>query len=181
MVTIGERPAPQYCPGCGAAFPWAGIAVAAPATDTVAILEPLLRRLPRFVGQLRDRPPSRPSLRIDDGRDLEDVVRALLHLHFDNVRRQTRTPSYAADTRTDYLVGSEPIALTVKLIGSGVAMHELEREIDEDSAYYQARPGCDRLAVLLYDPEGRLHDPPSIESRWSGKAGATEVRCIVAT
>jgi len=181
MLTIGERPAPQFCPGCGAAFPWAGIAVAAPATDTLAILEPLLRRLARMVRQLRDRPPGRPTLRIDDGRDLEDLARSVLHLHFDQVRRESRTPSYAAATRTDYLVGSDQTALVVKFVGLGMRKPQLVEEVDEDIAYYRRRPGCERLLVLLYDPEQRLHDPRAFESATGRTETGLEVRCILSS
>jgi hypothetical protein len=180
MTTIGERPAPLFCPGCGAAFPWTGIAVAAPAGDTLATLEPLLRRLPCAARQLRDRRPGTPSLRVADVLDLEDLLRAALHLQFDTVRRETRTPSYATATRTDYIVGREPVAVIVKFVGPGVTKRQLVAEIEEDAAYYQCRPGFERIAVLLYDPAQTLHEPYHFEAAWAQRADAIGVRCVVA-
>src|SRR6266540_5279718 len=45
IVPIGERRPPQYCAGCGAAFPWT-IARALPTQNTLDELQRLLRRLP---------------------------------------------------------------------------------------------------------------------------------------
>src|SRR5262249_28190224 len=69
---IGRRPAPQHCPGCGAAFPWADEEGPAPASDTLSQLQTLLRRMPRAARQLRERHAGRPALHVDDVHDLED-------------------------------------------------------------------------------------------------------------
>src|SRR5205814_8178601 len=83
-----------------------------------AALENLLRRLPRVIHELRWRHGERPPFRVSDIHDLEDLLRALLPLQFDDVRPLCRTPSYAAATRTDFLlvspVGGRSIALTPK-------------------------------------------------------------------
>ena len=180
MVTIGERPAPQFCPGCGAAFPWTGIAIATPASDSLATLEPLLRRLPRAVRQLRDRHQTRSTLRVDDVFDLEDLLRAVLELQFDGVRRETRTPSYATSTRTDFVVGADSVAVIVKFVGPATQKRQLALEIEQDVAYYQRHRGVDRIVVLCYDPEQRLHDRRQLESVLNGADDAIEIRCIVA-
>ena len=49
-----------------------------PACGPLALLEELLRRLPRVIRQLRTRQGDRPPLRVEDERDLEDLLRALL-------------------------------------------------------------------------------------------------------
>ena len=43
---------------------------------------------------------------------LDDLMRAVLPLHFDDVRPQGRTPHYAAGTRTDFLLAPERVAVT---------------------------------------------------------------------
>src|SRR5262249_19589729 len=100
---VGARRPPLYCPACGAAFPWAH--PPRPATaEPLDSLEGMLRRLPRAVRQLRVRQGDRPAFRVVDEKDLEDLLRALLPLYFDDVRPQSRTPRYAACTRTDFLL-----------------------------------------------------------------------------
>ena len=49
-------------------------------SDPLASLESLLRRLPRVIRQLRSRHGNRPPFLVSDERDLEDLLRALLHL-----------------------------------------------------------------------------------------------------
>src|SRR3954466_12766991 len=55
LQPVGSRRAPLYCATCGAAFPWAGQAGPAQASEPLARLEGLLRRLPLVIRQLRVR------------------------------------------------------------------------------------------------------------------------------
>ena len=71
-------------------------------------------RLPLVIRQFRVRQGDRPAFRVNDERDLEDLLRSILPLHFDDIRPECRTPSYAAGTRTDFLLSPESIALTIK-------------------------------------------------------------------
>src|SRR5438874_339984 len=91
LQPVGARRPPLYCPACGAAFPWAREPRPAGAPTALARLEALLRRLPRVVRQLRSRQDGRPPFRVEDEKDLEDLARALLPLHFDDVRPECRT------------------------------------------------------------------------------------------
>jgi hypothetical protein len=179
LMPIGRRPAPAHCPGCGAAFPWAERPVAAPAPETLSILEMLLRRLPLAIRQLRDRHDGRPTLRVEDEYDLEDLLRAVLHLHFDDVRRESRTPGYSPTVRTDFVVGPERVAVTVKVVRSTGNEKALVREIREDIAYYQRQPEYGGLALLIYDPEQTIGDPRRMEIALDA-ADSLSVCCVVA-
>lgn len=179
MSTVGRRAAPQHCPTCGAAFPWAEQPVAQTKPETVALLEVLLRRLPGAIRQLRDRRDRRPTLKVSDIFDLEDLLRVVLHLHFDDVRRQTRTPKYAPLTRTDFVVGPDRIAITVKLVTARNSKPQLISEVHEDVAYYEGQPECSGVVVLVYDPEQLVVDPQRLEA--SLRSGDSfDVRCLVA-
>jgi REase_DpnII-MboI/Uncharacterized protein conserved in bacteria (DUF2321) len=180
MFTLGHRMAPQHCPGCGAAFPWAEDRVVAAMPDTLTALETLLRRLPLTVRQLRDRRDSRPTLKVDDVFDLEDLLRAVLPLQFDDVRRQSRTPSYCATVRTDFLVGPNRAAVTAKLLQARASEPQLVREACEDIAFYERQTECGGLVILIYDPEQFLFEPRHFEAALRGEDGL-DVRCVVAT
>ena len=181
LSTIGLRQAPQRCPGCGAAFPWTGKPDPVAAAETTALLELLLRRLPRAIRHLRHRYDGRPTLYVRDEGDLEDLLRVVLHLHFDDVRRETRTPSYSARTRTDFLIDSGRSAITTKLTGRAAQeIRRVAREVSEDIAYYEGHPTCDHLRVLIYDPEQSLCHPQQLEAELSRATGTLEVRCMVA-
>jgi hypothetical protein len=176
LVTIGACAPPRFCPGCGAAFPW--VRRPRPAAGPLALLDPLLRRLPLVIRQLRWRQGDRPPFRMEDERDLDDLLRALLPLHFDDVRLESRTPRYSACTRTDLLLAHERTALAVKWARAGLREPQLAEQGKEDVAYYRQRAGCRALVVFVYDPEALLRDRPLLETMAEDR-GDLEVRCIV--
>ncbi len=172
LQPIGSRQRPLYCATCGAAFPWTERPVPA-APGALASLQTLLHRLPRVIRQLRVRHGDRPPFRVADERDLEDLLRALLPLHFDDIRPQCRTPRYAATTRTDFLLAPERIVLTIKLAGAGVCEPQLAEQLREDVAYYRAHSGCLTVVGYVHDPEGLLREPPMLSE------DDLDVRCVI--
>jgi hypothetical protein len=179
-VPIGKRRPPQYCLLCGASFPWTQRARPTSGGGPVALLESLLRRLPLVARQLRARTGSGVPFRIEEQRDLEDLVRALLPIHFDEICLEGRTPHYDTGTRTDFLLHAGAVALTAKLVGRDRDERRLAAELEEDAAYYQKRTGCRTLVCLLFDLEGRLADRLRLEAVWSRAHGDLTVRCVLA-
>ncbi len=172
---VGVRQAPRYCPACGAAFPWT-TRRRPPKREALLVLENLLRRLPLTIRQLRVRHGDRPPFRVADENDLEDLLRSILPLHFDDIRPQCRTPSYAAGTRTDFLLAGEDIALTLKF-----AQPALVEQLREDAAYYR-REGKGRvLVVFIYDPEASIREPHLLSAGIAELEDGREVRCVVGT
>jgi hypothetical protein len=138
------------------------------------ILDNLLHRLPLVIRQLRVRHSDRPPFRVVDEKDLEDLLRALLPLHFEDIRPECRTPSYAASTRMDFLLAMEGIAITVKL-----AQPRVLEQVTEDAAYYRVHRKCRMLLVFIYDPEASLRGPclPPADGAENGEE--LEVRCVI--
>jgi REase_DpnII-MboI/Uncharacterized protein conserved in bacteria (DUF2321) len=179
LVPVGVRRPPRYCPTCGAAFPWVKD-TPRPLVGALAGLDTLLRRLPRVVRQLRNRQGDRPAFRVEDERDLEDLLRALLPLHSDDVRPQARTPSYAAGTRTDFLLAPQRCVVLAKLVRPAVRDPQLMDQFREDAEFYRRREDCRALIGLAYDPEGLLREPKVLEAACSLKDETPSVRCVVA-
>jgi len=177
LVPIGMRPAPRFCQMCGAAFPW--VRKPCPGPQPLALLEGLLRRLPLVIRQLRWRQTDQPPYRVENERDLEDLLRALLPLHFDDVRLEGRTPRYSPGNRTDLTLAKEGIAIAAKYILPGLGEPQLKLQCTEDAAYYRARGGYKTLIVCIYDPEGLLPGPQGVESMMSECGPDLDVRCIV--
>lgn len=176
---VGARQPPRYCATCGAAFPWTDRSGPAPTAEPLVRLEALLRRLPVVIRQLRVRHGERPPFRVADVHDLEDLLRALLPLQFDTIRPECRTPLYAPDTRTDFLLAPEQLALTVKHAGPEQRGLELARQLEEDSVYYRRLRNCQTLVCFVYDPEGLLHHFTTPEIAGPDPAGEVEVRWVV--
>jgi Uncharacterized protein conserved in bacteria (DUF2321)/REase_DpnII-MboI len=160
---IGSRP-PRVCTTCGAAFPWA--LLPEPSSDNpLAKLEHLLRRLPRVARELR--PAS----------ELDALVRALLPIHFDDVRPEARTPRYAAGNCTALVLPEIEAVVVPHVVCSGIGEAELTRRRAEDVGYCRGR--FRTLVFFVFDPERRL--PERLEAVWSQPEGKSKVRCIVAT
>jgi REase_DpnII-MboI/Uncharacterized protein conserved in bacteria (DUF2321) len=169
LQPVGVRPAPAFCSACGAAFPWTKQR-RPPKRESLVILDNLLHRLPLVIRQLRVRHGDRPPFRVMDEKDLEDLLRALLPLHFDDIRPECRTPSYAACTRMDFLLAPESIALTIKF-----AQPRILEQVAEDAAYYRVHRKSRTLVVFVYDPEASLRGPclPQADD------AELEVRCVI--
>lgn len=179
LVPIGRQQPPHYCSKCGASFPWAERKTV-PGPEPLAVVEHLLRRLPRTIRQLRVRQGERPAFRVIDERDLEDLLRSVLPLHFDDVRPECRVASYAPGTSTDFILDPESIYLSVKRMRAGVSEKQISRELEEDVAYYEDERGAGTLICFIYDPEGLLPDPRQLEVMWSKPQDRLDVRCIIA-
>jgi hypothetical protein len=177
---IGVRRPPDYCGACGAAFPWTVCSPAPPARGALAALESLLRRLPLVARQLRDRQGERPTFRVDDEHDLEDLLRALLPLHFDDIRYERRTPRYAIGTRTDFLLGPTAIALTAKRASPALRDNLLGEQLREDIDYYRQK-NRRTLVVCIFDPERLYFNPGQLEVTWAGLSDDLRVRPVIAS
>jgi hypothetical protein len=180
LSPIGVRQPPRYCSNCGAAFPWA-VRRQPLALDSVSKLEKLLRRLPHVIRQLRSRHGNRPPFRVEDERDLEDLLRAILPLHFDDIRPQSCTPSYASATRTDFLLAPERIVLTVKCVGPLLREPQLAEQMREDVVHWSKERTCRTLIGFVYDPEAVLRDALLLEAAWSVQEDGWEARCVITT
>jgi hypothetical protein len=177
LVPIGLSPAPGHCLECGAEFPWSRRPRAT--SPKLVLLEALLRRLPLAIRQFRWRQLDKTPFRVEEERDLEDLLRALLPLHFDDVRLEGRTPRYSTCNRTDLFLVREQIALTVKIVRAGMRDAQLTEQLNEDVAYYRGRGGCRTLVMVVYDPEGLLPDWKTLEGVWSQADDCLDVRAVV--
>jgi hypothetical protein len=71
-------------------------------------VEQLCLRFHSVVRQLRSRHDGRTALVVEDEYDVQDLLHALLRLHFDDIRPEEWTPSYGGkSTRMDFLLKKE--------------------------------------------------------------------------
>jgi hypothetical protein len=180
MVPVGGRQAPHFCMQCGAAFPWTPRSPLASASEALRQLESLLHRLPLVARQLRVRQSDQPPFRIEAERDLEDLVRSLLPVYFDDIRPVSRTPRYALGTRMDFHLVPEAMALTVKCAATCSPEAALHTQWQEDAAFYDGRREVRTLVGLVYDPEGVVRDPERLESVHSTAGDALKRRLVIA-
>lgn len=118
----------------------------------------------KVVRQLRTRHDSRNTLEIYDEYDVQDLLHALLLLHFNDIRAEEWTPSYAGGSlRMDFLLKDEGIVIEVKKTRQSMTAKSLGEELLIDREKYKAHPDCKMLYCFVYDPEGLLGNPNGIK------------------
>jgi hypothetical protein len=153
--------APEFCGKCGTAFPWAGIAVQrlaeASKLEPLAALENMLKRVHLVVRQLSRRQRERPPLSVSDEYDIQDLLHALLRLHFDDVRSEEWSPSYAGGaSRMDFLLKGEQIVIEAKHTRETLRDNDLGKELLIDIARYAEHPDCKTLVCFIFDPRHHI-------------------------
>ena len=131
-------------------------------------LEPIERIFTRFckvARQLTHRHDGRETLRITDEYDVQDLLRALLSLYFDDVRPEEWTPSYAGSSlRIDFLIPEIEAVIEVKKTRPTMTDKTLSEELIVDIEKYQAHPTCKKIYCFVYDPDMILRNPAAIRN-----------------
>lgn len=147
------------------------------AASPASVLELLLRRLGRVIRQLRIRQEDRPPFRIQDERDLEDLLRAILPIHFDDIRpeiRQTRTQGEC----TDFVLAPEKIAVASFFVRRS-NREDLPDAVQECTDHYEDRLEGGALYCYAFDPAGLIASRPAVESSMSRDGTSLHVRLII--
>lgn len=128
-------------------------------------IQSLCLRFHGVVRQLRTRHDGRPTFDVEDEYDVQDLLHALLRLHFDDIRPEEWTPSYAGkSTRMDFLSKQEKVVIEVKKTRKGLDSKRLGEELISDMAHYRNHSDCQTLICFVYDPESRITNPAGLEA-----------------
>jgi hypothetical protein len=149
--------------------------------DHLILIERLCLRFHAAARQLQDRHEGRETIRIEDEYDVQDLLHAFLRLHFDDVRPEEWSPSYAGKAaRLDFLLKREKIVIEVKKTRASMKTGELGEQLIIDRARYEHHPDCDLLVCFVFDPEGRIGNPIGLERDLENNSGGLKIRVIVA-
>jgi hypothetical protein len=144
----------------------------------LGLLETICSRFHLVARQLRARYDERPTLKVEDEYDVQDLFHALLVLHFEDVRPEEYTPSYAGSgSRVDFLLKEKGIVVEVKKTRDGLEAGEVGEQLMVDIQRYQSHPDCETLICFVYDPEGRIGNPRGLENDLNQTSG--DLRVIV--
>jgi len=148
--------------------------------DAVQIVENVCRRFHLFAKQLLVRHDKRSTVQMTDEYDVQDAMHALLHIHFEDVRPEEWTPSYAGkSTRMDFLLKREQVVVEVKMTRKGLNQKEVIQQLTEDKERYRVHPDCHALVCFVYDPTGGCENPNALENDVSVSEGNFRVLVIV--
>ncbi len=170
---------PGACGKCGQVFPWtiaekrrAESGCPGDTAEALIVVRRICRRFHMFARQLRERHDGRPTLDIENEYDVQDALHALLALHFDDIRPEEWTPSYAGKaSRTDFLLKGYDIVLETKMTRRGLADKQLGSELIEDLARYGVMQECRHLICLTYDPDERVRNPEGLRKDLESRIG----------
>jgi len=149
--------------------------------DAISIVERICKRFHLVARQLRSRHCGRSTLEVEDEYDVQDLLHALLRIHFNDVRPEQWTPGHAGKSaRVDFHLRQEGIVVEVKKTRSGLTEKDIGDQLIVDIGRYHSLPDCKKLICFVYDPEGRIGNPPSLTADLSKKHEQLDVLVIVA-
>ncbi|MEW6542121.1 MAG: hypothetical protein AB1411_00760 [Nitrospirota bacterium] len=159
------QPQPDRGPGdASAETRQAPADVKVPAGGALERIHRLGLRFHAVARQLRQRYDGRPTLDVDDVHDVQDLLRTLLRLEFEESALEEWAPDGEDAGRKDFLVPQEGLAVTVRKTKQGLTAKALSEQLLLDFQRYAVRQGFKTLFCFVYDPEGRIGNPARLEA-----------------
>ena len=144
------------------------------------LIRTICDRFPIIANTLTARHDHRPTIAMTDEYDVQDLLGAILKLHFDDVRPEEWTPSSAGNaSRMDFLLKPEQIVIEAKMTRKSLGQKELVTQLAEDILRYQAHHDCKTLICFVYDPTGKCTNPTALENDLTKDHGALHVIVMV--
>jgi len=141
------------------------------------LIENLFDRFHSVVLEINHRHDNRQPLEINDEYDVQDILRGLLRIHFDDVRDEEYTPSYGGGcARMDLLLKNEQIVIETKMVRKNLGQKRICEELIIDKAYYKGHKDCKKLYCFVYDPDEKIKNPRGFERDLSDKVDGFETK-----
>lgn len=120
--------------------------------ESLIYLKKIFLKFHRTAQSLRHRHADRDTLIIRDEYDVQDLLRSLLHLHFDDIREEDYCPSYAGgNSRIDFVLKDEKIVIETKMTNDHLRDKEVGSQLLIDIGRYRGHSDCKVLMVFIYD------------------------------
>jgi hypothetical protein len=127
----------------------------------------ICRRFNEVARQLTRRYNKRATLKVGDEHDVQDLMHALLRMHFEDVRTESWNPAYlGGGSRSDLLLPEAGIVIEVKKARESLRDTGIGSELAEDITRYgdvAANRGAAILVCFIYDPDRLLANPRGLE------------------
>jgi hypothetical protein len=157
-----------------------GIALGGSDTSPVERIITLSRRFPLFVERLQKRQRGRAAFSVTDEYDVQDLLHAILRLHFDDIRPEEYTPSYGGNaSRVDFYLPQERVVVEAKMTRASLGQRDVTDELIIDAARYAQMDGVDTLICLVYDPSRHCTNPQALENDVENSGGRLAVRAVI--
>ncbi len=149
--------------------------------NVIELLEKIFKKFHRCYRQLLIRHNQRDTLKITDEYDVQDLLHAILKLHFDDVRAEVSTPKYAGgNSRIDFILNEHDVAIEVKKTRNNLKDKEIGEELLIDIARYQQSYSKIKLLIcFVYDPEELIINPIGLESDLNSTPSNIPIKTII--
>jgi len=144
------------------------------------IIENIFEKFHSCCKQARIRYNKKATIDVQDEYDVQDLLHILLKLHFEDIRPEEYTPSYAgSSSRVDFLLKDIKTVIEVKKTRENLKDKEVGEELILDIAKYSTHPDCNKLYCFVYDPEGLITNPKGLERDLSGGKNGLNVKVFI--
>lgn len=149
--------------------------------EVLVVLRTLCRRFHAVARQLLQRHDDRSTLEISDEYDVQDLMHALLQVHFDDVLAEDHASTQAgATSRPDFVLGGLGVLLELKKTRKGLGTNkQVGDELIVDIERYRSHPECSTILFFVYDPEHRLANPVALEKSLTRDHDGVSVEALV--
>jgi hypothetical protein len=135
------------------------------------ILSNIFNNFCRFIHQLKRGRHNERDCFISDEYDVQDLLHAVLKLHFDDVRVEEWTPQNAGSSnRIDFLINDNQTAIEVKYASINHKDKKIGDELINDIDKYSRHPNCKALYCFVYDPNYCINNPKGLENDLNNKS-----------
>lgn len=181
-IATSPGPPPSPLPAERPSLPTAGLQPPPPTPDdALETLRTLCARFHAVARQLRIRHDSRATLEVEDEYDVQDLLCALLHLHFGQVDSEDWCPGDGSETgRRSFHLHHKRVTVAAKKTRAGVTARDLAEQVKRESARHSVRGDCRLFLCFIYDPEGRIGNPRGFESDLTTVSDSYTLEVIVA-
>ena len=150
------------------------------AAAAAGLVRTICERFSIVANTLAKRHNNRATIAMEDEYDVQDLLGALLKLHFTDVRLEEWTPSYGGNaSRMDFLLKPEQLVVEAKMTRGNLGQKEVANQLAVDILRYQSHRDCKTLICFVYDPMGKCQSPAALENDLTSDHGNIRVIVIV--
>jgi len=133
--------------------------------EGIRYLAKIFSKFHRIAQSLRHRHGNRETIIIKDEYDVQDLLRGILQIHFNDIREEDYSPSYAGgNSRIDFVLKEEKIIIETKMTNDNLKDKDVGSQLLIDIGRYRAHPDCQVLVVFVYDKGDHIRNKAGMKN-----------------
>lgn len=121
------------------------------------IIETILNKFHKVVIEL--------DFKIQTENDVKKLLKALLGIHYNNIKSEEHVKSYAGvSSRIDLYIKDINYGIEIKLAKNSINHEKIVEQINDDIKKYQKLSNCEKIYFFIYNPESLITNHVSLEN-----------------